>query len=175
MRFRHLPRHGCNALVHLCWKLELLDATISSHFFSTGFDIRTPVGFFTAKKVPLSLTGEHRMLDSSGNQIARLEAESFISTIYNIIITGGGFYQFRSGADRRNWTCEGEGKLFCISEQAGRRIVLSEDAQKIAECSKSRFFNDYEIRIFNDADLKFAICVFIALSLAEHQSPDMPD
>jgi uncharacterized protein YxjI len=96
--------------------------------------------------------------------------------MYNIIITGGGFYQFRYSADsKRKWTCEGEGKLFCISEYAKRKFDFSSDTQKIAECSKARFFNDYEIRIFSEADLKLAVCVFIALSLMEHQSTYTPD
>jgi len=144
--------------------------------FAAGFDVKTPTGFFKAKKVPLSPTGEHRILNSSGSQIARIEAESFLSRIYNIIITGGGFYQFRCSADsNRKWTCEGEGDLFSVSEHANGKFDLTRDTQKIAECSKSRFFSDYEIRIHSDNDLKLAMCVFIALSLVEHQSADMPD
>lgn len=33
----------------------------------------------------------------------------------------------------------------------------------------------FKIRIFSDADLKLAMCVFIALRLVEHQSSHMPD
>jgi hypothetical protein len=153
----------------------LLDISISSREFSSGFDIKAPVGVFSARRVPLSLSGETRILDASANQIARLEFESFFSGVYNVIITGGGFYQF--GRDRssiRTWTCKGEGKLFRVSERSNRRFLLSEENQEIAECSKSRFFNDYEVRVFNDADLKLAMCVFIALSLLEHQSTVIP-
>jgi uncharacterized protein YxjI len=154
----------------------LLDATITSRTFSTGFDIRTPIGIFTAKKVPLSPTGEVRILDPSGNQAARLETESFFSSVYNIIIRGGGFYQFGCSEDsNQKWTCKGEGKLFCISEKPNRKFDFSEDAQKIAECSKSRFSTDYKVKVFNDADLKLVMCVFIALSLLEHQSTGVPD
>jgi uncharacterized protein YxjI len=144
--------------------------------FSSGFDFKTPQGLFTAKKVPLSPTGEHLIVDSRGNQIARLETESFLSAVYNIIITRGGFYQFRrcAGSNPR-WTCEGEGKQFNIPERATRKFDLSEETRKIAECSKARFFNDYEVRIFSDAHLKLAMCAFIALSLLEHQSAPMPD
>jgi hypothetical protein len=67
----------------------------------------------------------------------------------------------------RSWARKGEERLFRISEQSS---LASEEAQEIAESSKSRFFNRYEIRVFNDADLKLVMCVFIALSLLEHQS-----
>lgn len=154
----------------------MLDVAISSRVFFSGFDIKTPVGIFSAKKVPLSPTGEIRILDASASQIARLELESFFSSVYSVIITGGGFYQFgRDGSSSRIWTCKGEGKLFRVSEESNRRFLISEDAQEIAECSKSRFSNDYEVKVFNDADLKLVICVFIVLSLLEHQSAGIPD
>jgi hypothetical protein len=154
----------------------VLDLAISSRVFSSGFDIKTPLGIFSANKVPLSLTSEIRILNASASQIARLEVESFFSSVYNILISGGGFYQFaRDRSASRTWTCKGEGKLFRVSEKSSRRFLLSEEAQEFAECSKSRFFNDYEIRVYNDADLKLVMCVFIALSMLEHQSTGIPD
>ncbi len=128
------------------------------------------------KKVPLSPTGEIHILNASDSQIARLGLESFFSSVYNVIITGGGFYQFgRDKSSSRTWTCTGEGKLFRVSERSNRRFFVSEETQQIAECSKSRFFNDYEIKVFDDADLKLVMCIFIALSLLEHQSTGTPD
>jgi hypothetical protein len=144
--------------------------------FSSGFDIETTLGVFSAKKIPLSPTGEIRILDASANQIARLEVENFFSSVHNVIITGGGFYQLgRDGNSSRTWTCKGEGRLLRVSERSNRRFLLSDEAQEIAECSKSRFFTDYKGRVFNDADLKLAMCVFIALSLLEHQTTGIPD
>jgi len=154
----------------------LLDVAISSRAFSSGFDIRTPVETYSAKKVPLSPTSETRILNASGSQIARLELENFFSSVYNVVITGGGFHQFgRDGGSSQTWACKGEGKLFRVSQKNSRRFLISEEAHEIAECSRSRFFNDYEVRVFNDADLKVVMCIFIALSLLEYQSTDIPD
>jgi hypothetical protein len=153
----------------------VLGFTISSRIFSSGFEIRTSAGIFSARRVPLSPTGQVRILDAEGSQVARLEAANLSSSIYNVIITGGGFYQFgRDGSSSQSWICMGEEKLFRISAQSTRRFLVAEGAQEIAECSKSRFFNDYEVRVFNDADLKLIVCVFIALSLLEHQSTHIP-
>lgn len=153
----------------------MLDITISSRVFSSGFEIRTSAGIFSARKVPLSPTGEVRILNAEGSQVARLEVASFFGSIYNLIITGGGFYQFgRDPGSSRSWTCKGEENLFRISAQSSLRFLVAEGAQEVAECSKSRFFNDYEVRVFNDADLKLIVCVFIALSLLEHQSTYIP-
>ena len=155
--------------------LKVLDVAISSRAFSSGFEIKTSVGIFSARKIPLSPTAEVRIINAEGSQVARLEVASLFSSIYNVIITGGGFYQFgRDGSSSRSWTCKGEAKLFRISEQSSRRFLVVEEALEIAECSKSRFFNDYKIRVFNDADLKLMMCVFIALSLLEHQSTYIP-
>ena len=154
----------------------MVDATISSRAFSSGFDIKTSVGNYSAKKVALSPTGEFHILDSSGNQIARLEFESFFSNIYNVIINGGGFFQFeRDGDARRAWTINGEGKLLRISERSRRKFLLSDGSQEIAECSKSRFFCEYQVRVFNEPDLRIVLCAFIALSLREHQPEPMAD
>ena len=154
----------------------MLDVVISSRVFSSGFDIKTPLGIFSAKKVPLSPTGEIRILNGSASQIARVEVESFFSSVYNVIITGGGFYQFaRDGNSRRTWTCKGEGKLFRVSERGNRKFLVSEEAQEVAECLKSRFFGDYRVRVFNEADLKLMMCVFIALNRLEHQSTGIAD
>ena len=147
----------------------MLNATITSRAFSSGFDIRTPVGIYSTKKVPLSPTGEIRILDASDNQVARLQVESFLSSVYTIIITGGAFYRFgRDGSE--TWICEGKGRLFRISETGKYRFLVVEGTQHIAECKKSRWFNDYEVDLFSHPDLKLMLCVFIALSQLEYQS-----
>jgi len=165
--------HPESGFVHLKYKngaSAVLDFSISSRAFKSGFEIKTPIGNFSANKVRLSPTGEFHIIDDSGNQIARLETEGFFSSVYNIIITGGGGYQFGRSADSSHqWACKGEGKLYRISEKEKRRFELSAETP-IAECSKAPMFNDYQIRVFNDVDLKLAICVFIALSLLEYQS-----
>lgn len=156
--------------------MKALDATISSRAFSSGFEIKTPGETFYAEKVPLSLSGEVRILNGSGHQIARIESENCLSSVYNIIMTGGGFYQFaRDGNSGRAWTCKGEGKLFSISEETSRNFLMCEQAQQIAEGLKSRFFRDYHVRVFNEGDWKLVMCAFVALSELEHQSSHTPD
>jgi hypothetical protein len=94
----------------------VLELAISSRAFSSGFDIKTPRGLFSAKRVPLSPTGEIQILIPSDSQIARLERESFFSSVYNVILSGGGFYQFaRDKTSSRTWTCRGEGKRAAVS------------------------------------------------------------
>jgi len=169
---RQFNRNNSRALRLKKGSFDLLEIAISSRAFSSGFEIKTPAGIFSTKRV----TGEILILNASAFQIARLELESFFSSTYNVIITGGGFYQFRRDWTlSRTWTCKGEGKLFSILEKKGRKFFISEHAQEIAECSKSRFSNDYEVKVFNDADLKLVMCIFIALSLLEHQSEGIPD
>jgi hypothetical protein len=154
----------------------VLDATISSRAFSSGFEIKTPGEVFSAEKVPLSLSGEIRILNGAGYQIARIEFESFLSSVYNIIMTGGGFYHFgRDRSSGRAWSCKGEGRRFCISEETSRKFLMCEQAQQIAEVSKSRFFRDYQVRVFNDADWKLVMCAFVALVELEHQTTPTPD
>jgi uncharacterized protein YxjI len=149
----------------------VLNLRISSPPFSRGFDIDTPVECLSARRVPLSSTGEILISNPSENQIARLERESFLSSIYNIIISGGGFYRFsRDDKSRRTWICKGEERLLLTSEHRNRRFFISDGADEIADCSKDWLVNDYAIRIFNDADLKLVVCIFIALSVCEHET-----
>jgi hypothetical protein len=130
---------------------------------------------FSAKRVPLSPTGEILIFNISKNQIARLGLESFLSGIYNIFITGGGFYQFgRDNVLRRTWICKGEGKLLHVSERSWRRFFISDGIQEVAECSKAWLTNDYAIRILDDADLKLVVCIFIALNQCEYQTSWSP-
>lgn len=153
----------------------MLNVLISSRVFSAGYDISTPVGIFSAKRVFLSSTEEILISDISGNQIARLGVESFFSRVYNIIISGGGFYQFdRDVKARRTWTCKGEGRLLSLSERSKRRFFISDGAQEIAEGKKAWYTRDYAIKVSSDADLRLVVCIFIALSLREHQSSYVP-
>ncbi len=145
----------------------MLHLLISSRLFSSGFDISTPHGAFSTNKRFLS--DECLIFDPSGNQIARVGPGSFVSSVYNIIITGGGFYEFgREKKGRRTWICKGEGKLFSMSEQSKRRFTLSDGTQQIAECKRAWWTGDYAINVLNDADLKLVVCIYIALSLSEH-------
>ena len=153
----------------------MLKVRISSRVFSRGFDIGTPLESLSARRAPLSPTGEILIADPSGNQIARLELESFLSSNYNIIISGGGFYRFgRDDKSKRAWTCKGEDKLLRISERSERMFFISDGAEVIADCSKDWLINDYAIRVFNDADLKLVVCIFIALSVCEHETSFTP-
>jgi hypothetical protein len=179
--FPYRPRHTRNdaAAWITCMNRRRSDnrymnVRISSRVFSKGFDISTPAETLSAKKVALSPLGEIHLLNASGTQIARLELESFLSNVYNIVISGGGFYQFgRDESSRRDWFCRGEGRTLQISEKR-RRFVIMDEARKIAECSKARFTNDYAITAFDEAELKLVICIFLALCLREHQSTYIP-
>jgi uncharacterized protein YxjI len=151
-----------------------MNVRISSRVFSNRFDIATSEETISAKKVPLSPLGEIHLSNTSGTQIARLGLESFLSSVYNIIISGGGFYQFgRDQNSKRTWLCKGEGRTLQISQDK-RRFVITDEALKIAECSKARFTNDYAITVFNEEELKLVICIFLALCLCEHQSTYVP-
>lgn len=131
----------------------MLNVQISSRVFSRGFDVRTPAETFSAKSVPLSPTGEILISNGSGFQIARLERESFLSNVYNIIITGGGFYQFdRNKEARLTWTCNGEGRLLRVSESSMRMFSVSDGTHELAECSKAIFSNEYSLTVFNEGN-----------------------
>ena len=143
--------------------------------FSSGFDITTPAEVLSAKK-SLSSSGEMHIFNASGTQIARLgqEQESFFRTVYNIIISGGGFYQFgREKGSSRIWFCRGEERLYQVSEGSRRRFEIADETEKIAEYSKALFANDYAVTVINEVELKLVICIVIALSLSEHQWTDI--
>jgi hypothetical protein len=151
----------------------MCDVLITSAAFSSRFEIKTPVGDFSTKKIPLEGTC---LFNSSGTQIARIQSEGFLGTTCNIVISGGGFYQFACEKTAiRAWTCQGEGKQFRIAEEAARRFIVSDETRQIAEGSKSRFFQDYRLRIFKDADLKLIVCMFVALKLQESAPESSPD
>jgi uncharacterized protein YxjI len=152
-----------------------MDVRITSRAFARGFDITTPVETFSARKVPLSPLGEIQISKSAGIQIARLARESLLSSIYSIILSGGGFYRFtRDKNARRTWICKGEGKLLRLSERKKRRFVLSDEEQEIAESSKSWLNSNFAIRVHDDADAKLVICISLALSQLEYQSAFIP-
>jgi uncharacterized protein YxjI len=155
---------------------KLLNVQISSRVLSEGYDISTPVGDFSAKKVIFSFTDKFLISDSSGNQIARLGVKSFFSRVYYIVFSGGGFYQFdRDAKAKRTWTCEGEGRLLSLSERSKRRFFISDGSQDIAEGTKTWYARDYAIKVANDSDLRLVVCIFIALSVREYQqSSNMP-
>jgi hypothetical protein len=152
--------------------VELLRVRMSSRAFPSGFEIATPLGNFSAREQFLSPLSEILIANSSGVGIARLRAESFLSSVCDIIISGGGFYQF--GRDRKvakSWVCKGEGRLLRLIEGKKRTFHLATDeAQAVAECVKDRFSNNYTVDICDQEDLKLVICIFIALSRSEHQN-----
>ena len=94
--------------------------------------------------------------------------------MFNIIISGGGFYQFgRDKSSSRTWFCRGEGRSYQVSEDSRRRFEIADETEKIAEYSKALFTNDYAITVINEVELKLVICIVIALSLSEHQWTDI--
>jgi len=158
----------------LCVRIEsrrssqLLNIRISSRAFSSGFDISTQNGTLTAKKTQPSPTGEILIYNQTDDQIARVEFESILGRVYNIVISGGGFYRF--GRDRklkRTWSCEGEGRSLSLSERSGRRFLVSNGTRDIAECTQTWFTSGYEIALFDEADLRVLICIFLALHVSK--------
>jgi uncharacterized protein YxjI len=139
--------------------------------FSNGFDITTPVENLSTKRSPF---GETLVLNASGTQIARVAKESLVSGAYNIIIAGGGFYQFdRDKESRRTWACKGEGRLLHLSEDSRRKFEIADGNQRIAECWKE-WGGNYSITLLDETELKLVICIVLALSLREDQSSDPP-
>ena len=60
----------------------MLTATIGSRAFSTGFEIRTDSGIFKTEEVsPAPFSSETHLLDPSGNQIARMQPESLLTSV----------------------------------------------------------------------------------------------
>ena len=152
----------------------MLTATLGSRAFSSAIEIRTASGTFKAENVSLSpFSSETRVLDSSGYQVARMQAESYLSSVWTIVITGGGFYQLKDrpdssrrwfrGWNRGNWICTGEGRTLHISQEDSRTFIVSDDTGEIASCSKSGYLEDYTLAVHNDSDLKLMICIFVWL------------
>jgi uncharacterized protein YxjI len=154
-----------------------MNIRINSRAFSNGFDISTPAETLTTDN---SSFGELLIHNSVGTQIARVVQASLFSSENNIIISGGGGYQFRRhGTFTPNWKCEGEGRMLEIREIVGRwfsaryRFAISDGAQAIAEFSRTLFSNRYEVNLLEEGDLKLVICMVIALSMSERSS-DIP-
>jgi uncharacterized protein YxjI len=148
----------------------VLNIEISSRVISSGFDIRTPSGEFSAKSSSDFLADEMMIFDPNGNQIARIGAEGFASRNHFIIISGGGYYLFgRDKTAKRTWTCKGEGRLLNLSEGSKGSFSVSDGDQEIAEAKKAWLTGDYAIRVCNDADFRIVLCIFITLSIREHQ------
>jgi hypothetical protein len=149
---------------------EVLNVDINPRVISSGFDIRTPFGAFSAKIPFLAPTGETLVFDQQENQIARIGLEGVTGRVYSIIISGGGYYQFgRDEKAKRTWTCKGEGRLLNISEGNKGQFSISDGKQEIAEAKKAWLTGDYAIKIFNDADFRLVVCVFVALNMRENQ------
>jgi hypothetical protein len=149
---------------------EVFDVQIISRVFPQGIEIHTPLGVFSTKRVPDLPTEEILILNHSEDQVARLGLEPTIfSRVYNIVITGGGFYQFcRDGNSGRTWNCKGEERLLCLSERSWRKFSISEGAEEIAVFSKAWCASDYKVRVSNDTDWKLVTCIVIALNESEN-------
>jgi hypothetical protein len=129
-------------------------------------------GHFPQKLPSLPLPSETLVFDPRENQIARIGSGGIASGNYYIIISGGGYYLVGRDKDaKRTWTCKGEGRFLSISEGSKRRFSISDGDQGIAEAKKAWLTEDYAIGIFDDADFKLVVCIFIALSLRENQRP----
>lgn len=170
----HKPRFRMQSTIR---SKAMLTATIGSRAFSTGFVIRTNSGIFKTEDVsPAPFSSETHLLDPSGNQIARMQAESLMSDVCNIIITGGGFYQFARdpassrGWNRENWVCKGEGRILLISQKNSRDFIVSDEKGEIATYSKAGILDDYTMTFNSDSDLKLLICISVQLIRSQQSS-----
>ena len=125
--------------------------------------------------MPLSLIDETHILDPSGEQIARLQRESFFSPAYLIVIGGGSLYRLkRQMIFGSSWTCDGEGRFLRVSKHGGQTYQLSEGAEDIAQWSKPHVFGRYSLRAFGEPDLKLVFCIFVAVRINEGSSSSIP-
>ena len=151
-----------------------MNIQIISRVFENGFDITTPTETLSAKRS----FEETNISNSSGTHIARVGKESFFSSAYNIIISGGGFYQFKRDKcykmSKPTWECKGEGRSFHLYKRGWRRFEIADECQKIAEFRRAWFDSDYEISVVNEAELKLIICLVLALSESEYRSSAAP-
>jgi len=148
----------------------VLNVEINSRVISSGFDIRTPFGAFSAKTPFLAPTSETLVFDQQENQIARIGLESFASGNHSIVISGGGYYSFgRNEKAKRTWTCKGERRLLSISEGSKGRFSISDRDQEIAEAKKAWLTGDFAISVLKDADFRLVVCILIALCVQEDQ------
>jgi uncharacterized protein YxjI len=150
---------------------DQVNVQISSRFFSNGYDVNTPSGNFSAALSPF---GEMLISNVSGTQIARITNVSLLSNAYDIIISGGGLYQFnRDRNSRRCWICTGEGRVLQLSRGKGQQFTITEGTETIAEGAKAWFSGNYAVNVLKEADFKLVICIFLALRMSTDQSSDL--
>jgi hypothetical protein len=146
-----------------------VDVTIQQRFISNGYEIIAAGETFNAKNIYLSSTGEVQLNNGHGTQVARIELESFFSSIYNIIISGGGFYQFSLDSETKHaWICKGEGEVYRIVDHGKRNFSVDHNDGQIASFSKSLFDNHYCVHVKDETNLKLVLCMVLAQSVSEH-------
>jgi hypothetical protein len=92
---------------------------------------------YNAKKIHLSPTSELELINSYGAHLARIELASFLSSAYNIIINGGGFYDFERNREIKHaWVCKGEREIFQIVDHGKRDFSISQGDVQIADSQK---------------------------------------
>ena len=147
-----------------------MDIKISSRAFSHGFDITTPSEALSGAVSPF---GELLITNAHGTQIARIAKESILSSVYDIIISGGELYQFvKDKGVKRLWTCSGGGRTIQLRAGKSRHFVVEAGSRKIAECSKEWLTSDYLITLLDEAEFKLVVCIFLALSMTEDRGSD---
>jgi uncharacterized protein YxjI len=147
---------------------DQVNVQINSRFFSKGYDLITPSGNFSAAFSPF---GEMLVSNVSGTQIARITNVSLLSNAYDIIISGGGLYQFNRDRNLRGcWICTGEGRVLQLSRGKGQQFTIIEEAETIAEGAKAWLTGNYAVNVLKAADFKLVICIFIVLKMSNDQS-----
>src|SRR5260370_6553943 len=102
-----------------------VDITIKQRLSSNVYEIIALGENYNAKKIPLSPTGEIQLINSYGSHISRIKLASLLSSTYNIIVNGGGFYQFgRNREIKHGLVCKGEQEIFQIVGHRKRKISI---------------------------------------------------
>jgi uncharacterized protein YxjI len=151
----------------------MLEIAITSHAFSSGFDIETPLGSYSAKRKLLSAKSETSIQDAARSPVARIEKESFLSNVTNVFIAGGPQYQLsRQGFFGCNWTCAGEGRTLQITSRSSRNFQVMEHNTVVAECKRDWFSGHSSIRVEKDSDFKLMMCLSLFMVIEQADSAD---
>jgi len=118
------------------------------------------------KKIYLSR--ELQLISGYGTHLARIDLAYFLSSAYNIVINGGGFYELeRKRGIKHGWVCKGEQETFQIVDHGKRNFSISQGDVTIAEFSKSCFGHQYAVHANEGANVTLVVSMVLALSMSE--------
>jgi uncharacterized protein YxjI len=157
------------------WRVSSLDVTIQERKFSffTEYDITTPDATLYAKKQAIALLNKLELQTSSGQVLAKVQAEfSLLRHKYDFDLLDGRVFHFQCD---KLWTsvyrCTYGGDVYTLYEHRGLNRSIFRADRQIAAYSKNRISfgkgNEYAIRMDSDADLNLILCMVLALGMSE--------